>query len=116
MFHSNGEPMFDDPKFFDTYVDKFPIGMKRKYIFYNLQYWEHLKITHLLYPMNIFKNVSSSLWRNILLKQSDTLAIRKELITSKTKNKHWPRRLESMGSEAGIGPSNSWFFKEGDVL
>ena len=57
MFNSNGEPMFDDPKLFDTYVEKFPIGMKRKYIFYNLPYREHLKITHLLDPMCIFKNV-----------------------------------------------------------
>jgi hypothetical protein len=28
MFDSNGEPMFDDLEFFDTYVEKFPIGMK----------------------------------------------------------------------------------------
>ena len=35
-------PMFDDPEFFDTYVEKFPIGMKRKYFFYELPYWEHL--------------------------------------------------------------------------
>ena len=88
MFDSNGEPMFDDLEFFDTYVEKFPIGMKRKYIFYNLQYWEHLKITHLLYPMNIFKNVSYSLWRHISSKQGDTLAIRKYLATSKNKKKH----------------------------
>jgi hypothetical protein len=32
MFDSNGEPMFNDPKFFNTYVEKFPIGMKRKSI------------------------------------------------------------------------------------
>ena len=38
MFDSNGEPMFDDPKFFDTYVENFLIGMKRKSIFYNLPY------------------------------------------------------------------------------
>jgi hypothetical protein len=30
LIYSNGEPMFDDPKFFDTYVGKIPIGMKRK--------------------------------------------------------------------------------------
>ena len=65
MFDSNGEPMFDDPKLFDTYVEKFPIEMKMKSIFYNLPYWEHLNITHLLDPMHIFKNVSSSLWRHI---------------------------------------------------
>lgn len=47
--------MFDDPKFFDTYVEKFSIGMKRKSIFYELSYWEHLKIAHLLDPMHIFK-------------------------------------------------------------
>ena len=105
--------MFNDPKFFDTYVEKFPIGMKIKSILYNLPCWEHLNITHLLDPMHIFKNVSSSLWRHISSKQSDTLAIRKYLITSKTKKKHWPRRLESTISEA-TGPSN-WYFKEGDV-
>ena len=88
MFDSNGEPMFDDLEFFDTYVEKFPIGMKRKSIFYELPYWEHLKISHLLYPMHIFKNVLSSLWRNISLKQSDTLAMRRDLISSKTKNKN----------------------------
>ena len=63
MFNSNGEPMFNDPEFFDTYVEKFPIRMKRKSIFYNLPYWEHLKVTHLLDPMHIFKNFSYSLCR-----------------------------------------------------
>ena len=32
LFDSNGEPMFDNPKFFDTYVEKMPIGMKKIYI------------------------------------------------------------------------------------
>ena len=39
IFNSNGEPMFDDLEFFDTYVEKFPIRMKRKSIFYNKPYW-----------------------------------------------------------------------------
>ena len=88
--------------------------MKRKSIFYNLPYWEHLKITHLLDPMHIFKKNSSYLWRHISSKQSDTLVVRKDLITSKIKKKNWPRLLESTVSEEGIGPSN-WYFKEGDV-
>ena len=46
------------------------------------------------------------------MKKSDTLAVRKYLITSKTKKKHWPRRLESIGSKAS--PSN-WYLKESDV-
>ena len=54
MFDSNGKPMFDDLELFDTYVEKFPIGMKRKSIYYNLPYQEHLKSTHLLHLMNIF--------------------------------------------------------------
>ena len=41
--------------------------------------------------------------------------IRKDIITSKTKKKYWPRRLESTGLEVALGPFNSWFFKEGDV-
>ena len=49
--------------------------------------------------MQIFKNVSSSLWRHISSKQSDTLVVRKDVITSKITKKHWPRRLESIGSE-----------------
>lgn len=91
MFDSNGEPMFDDPESFDTCVEKFPIGKKRKSIFYNLTYWEHLNITHLLDLIHIFKNVSYSLWRNISSKQCDTLVVRKDIITSKTKENHWPR-------------------------
>jgi hypothetical protein len=46
LFNSNGEHMFDDTKFFDTYVEKIPIGMKRKSIFYELPYWENLTIGH----------------------------------------------------------------------
>lgn len=65
MFDSNGELMFNDPKLFGKYVEKFPIQMKRKYFFYELPYWEHLNIDHLLDPIHIFKNVSSSLWRHI---------------------------------------------------
>ena len=71
MFDSNGEPMFNDPEFFNTYAEK------RKSIFYNLPYWEHLNITHLLNPMHIFTNVSYSLWIHISLKQTDTFVVRK---------------------------------------
>jgi hypothetical protein len=109
MFDSNGDPMFDDTKFFDTYVEKFPIGMKKKSIFYELPYWQHIKISHLLDLMHIFKNVSYSLWRNISLKESDTLVVRRDIISSKSKKKHSPRQ-ESKGE---VGPS--WSFKEGDV-
>ena len=48
-------------------------------------------------------------------KLSDTLAVRKYMSIKKTQKKHWPRRLEIIESEAGVGPSNSWYFKEGDV-
>jgi hypothetical protein len=64
LFDSNGEPMFNDPEFIDTYVEKIPIGMKRKYVFYELPYWENLKIDYFLDPMDILKNISSSLWRH----------------------------------------------------
>ena len=65
MFDSNVEPLTDGPKFFYHYKQKMPTGMKRKSIFYEILYWEHLKIFHLLYPMHILKNVSSSLWRYV---------------------------------------------------
>ena len=101
MFNSNGEPMFNDLEFFDTYVEKLSIGMKRKSIFYEIPYWEFPKIAHLLYPMHVFKNVSYSLWRNISSKESDTLAMRRDLISSKNKKKHCPR--EEIRGE--VGPS-----------
>ena len=79
MFDSNGEPLFDDPNFFDTYDEKMPIGMKRKSIFYELLYWEHLRIAHLLDPMHIFKNVSSSLWGHISSKKM-TQSLSREIL------------------------------------
>jgi len=87
---SNGEPMFDDLEFFDTYVEKFPIRMRKKFAFYELPYWKHLKISHLLDPMHIFKNVSSSSWRHISSKESDTLVVGRDIISSTTKQTHWP--------------------------
>ena len=74
-----------------------------------LPYWEHLKISHLLDPMHIFKNVPSSLWGHISSKESGTFVVRRYLISSKTKKKHWPIQ-ETRGE---VGPSFS--FKEGDV-
>ena len=74
---SNGETMLDDPEYFDTYVEKIPIGMKRKSIFYELPYWEHLKISHLLDPIHILINVSSSLWRQISWNKSNALVVRR---------------------------------------
>jgi hypothetical protein len=38
LVDSNGEPMFDEPTFFDTYVEKISIRMKMKYVFYELPY------------------------------------------------------------------------------
>ena len=88
MFDSNVEPLICGPEFFDHYKEKMLDGMKRKSIFYELPYWELLKIVHLLDPMNIFKSVSYSLWKNISSKKTDTLAIMRDFISSNTKNKH----------------------------
>jgi hypothetical protein len=92
LFDSNGEPMFDYLEFFDTYAEKMPIGMKMKYVFYEIPYWEHLKIFHLLDPMHIIKNVSSSLWRLIQLNKSDTLDVRRNLVSLNIKKRHWQRK------------------------
>jgi hypothetical protein len=102
--------MFDDPEFFDTYVEKIPTRMKRKFVFYEDPDWEHLKIGHLLDTMHIFNNVSSSLWRHISLNKSNTLAIRRDLIALNTKKRHWPRKKSRWEVES------FWSFKEGDVL
>lgn len=101
--------MFNDPEFFNTYVDKFPIGMKRTLVYYELPYWEYLKISYLLDPMCIFKNVSYSIWRHISLKQSDEISIKIDIVSSKTEKKHW----QGQETRGEVGPS--WSFKEGDV-
>jgi hypothetical protein len=59
--------------------------------------------------MHILKNVSSSLWRHISWNKTNTMAIRRDLIISNTKKRHWPRN-ETRGEA-----SPSWYFKEGDV-
>jgi hypothetical protein len=59
--------------------------------------------------MHILKNVSYSLWSKISLNKSDILAIRRVLIASNTKRRHWPRK-ETRGEAC---PSCS--FKEDDV-
>jgi hypothetical protein len=102
LFDSYGEPVFYDPKFFDTYVEKIIIGMKRKYVFYELPYWEHLNIGHLLDTMHILKKVSYSLWRHISWNKSDTLVVRRDLIASNTKKRHWPRNK----TRGEVGPSS----------
>ena len=81
MFDSNGEPMFDDSELFNTYDEKIPEGMSTKSLFYKLPYWEHINISHLLYPMHIFRNVSCSFWHNISSKKkSENLKVKKDLI------------------------------------
>jgi hypothetical protein len=60
--------------------------------------------------MHIFKNVLSYLWRHISSNKSDTSVVRRDLIASNTKKRHWPTK-ETRGK---VGPS--WSFKEGGVL
>jgi hypothetical protein len=92
LFDSNGETMFNDPKYFDTYVEKIPIRMKMKSVFYELPYWENLNIGYLLDPMHILKKNSSSLWRHISSNKSDTLVVRRDILVSNTKKRHCPRK------------------------
>ena len=101
--------MLDDPKKIDTYVEKMLIGNKMKSIFYQLSYWEHLDIVHLLDPMHILKNILSSLWRNISSRKTNTLVVGRDLIYSNNKKRHSPRK------ESRREVDSSWYFKEGDV-
>ena len=58
-------------------------------IWYMLEYWKDLKITHLLDPMHIFKNVAHSLW-NHLVGFKDTEAARTDLKICNCKPSLWP--------------------------
>ena len=75
----------------------------------SIMYWEDLNIVHLLNPMHTLKNVSSSLWRHLSQKTSDTLAVRRDFISSNTKKKYCPKK-ENRGEVC-----HSWSFKEGNV-
>lgn len=59
-------------------------------IFYTLEYWKSLKITHLLDPMHIFKNVGEQLWRH-LVGDADSQSGRKDLEVSRSKPFLWPK-------------------------
>ena len=59
-------------------------GMKGLSIFYELEYWRHLKICHLLDPMHVFKNYVESLLRHIT-GQKDSLGARRDLEKCKIK-------------------------------
>ena len=109
IFDSNGEPMFDDPRFFDTYDEKNPEGMNKKSIFYELPYQEHIKIAHLLDPMHKFKIVSCSLLCHISSKKHDKLKVRKDIIYVNTNRKHCPRQ-ENSGKHG-----HSFSYKKGNV-
>lgn len=65
-----------------------------KSIFYRLEYWRSLKITHLLDPMHIFKNVADQLWRH-LNGERDTTAARRDLVVASTKQSLWPTTSEA---------------------
>ena len=92
MFDSNVKPLINGLEFFDHYKEKIPAGMKRNYIFYEIPSWEHHKIVHLLDPMHILKNGSSSIWRHLSSRKSDTLASMGVFISSNIKKKHWTKR------------------------
>ena len=66
-------------------------GMKRTIsIFFTLEYWQDLKIAHLLDPMHIFKNVGELLWKH-LTGEKDTLSARADLEVANQKSALWPR-------------------------
>jgi hypothetical protein len=83
-------------------VVNMPEGMKRKSIFYELPYWKDLLISHVLYPMNIFKNVPNSIFQHISRKEN-TLSSRRYFSLSHTKfdTRHlWPDTENETYAEA----------------
>eukprot|EP00249_Psilotum_nudum_P022031 c28346_g1_i1 orf=3-254(-) len=63
-------------------------------IFYTLEYWATLKITHLLDPMHIFKNVGEQLWSH-LVGEKETLATRKDLQVLNMNPNIWPNTSDT---------------------
>ena len=66
--------------------------MNRLSIFYNLEYWKDLLVTHLLDHMHIVKNVASSLYR-YTSKESDNIQLRYDLKATKTKCTFWVKKM-----------------------
>ena len=54
-------------------------SMNKLSIFYTLEYWKELLVKHLMDPMNIVKNVASSLYRYTIRKEEDTDVVRNNL-------------------------------------
>jgi hypothetical protein len=74
------------------------IGMEPNMsIWFTLEYWQHLKICHLLDPMHIFKNVGHSLWKH-LIGLKDTHASRASLVEYNSKPHLWSRENSITGN------------------
>jgi hypothetical protein len=67
----------------------FKISIFRLSIFFRLPYWCDLKVNHLLDPMHIFKNVTSSIFDH-LIGSKDSLAIREDLQSIGRLKEAWP--------------------------
>jgi len=73
-----------------------PLGMTRKSIFYQLEYWTKLPIQHLLDPMHISKNVCKSLLEHLTGVRNISKE-RNDLKDSNTKRELWERHFDERG-------------------
>jgi hypothetical protein len=72
-------------------MEKTTIGMKKKYVFYELPYYKYLNIPPTSFYAYV-KKKSYSLWRHISLRKSDTLSMRRDHMHSNTKKQHWKKK------------------------
>ena len=55
------------------------LGMNILSIFYTMEYWKELLVTHLMDPMRTIKNATSSLYQYTINKEEDTDVVRNDL-------------------------------------
>lgn len=63
--------------------------MNRLSIFYKLEYWKNLLVTHLLDHMHIVKNVASFVYRYTTSKESNNVQVIYDLKATKIKTALW---------------------------
>ena len=87
-------------------------GMKNKSIFYELPYWKDLLISHILYPMHIFKNVPDSIFQHISGKEKGTLSSRRDIVLLRTK---FDRKYLWLNRENETYAKAPWILKKNEL-
>ena len=84
-------------------------SMNKLSIFYTLEYWKELLVTHLMDPMHIVKNVASSLYLYTTNKEAYTNSLRNYLKDIQKMRSLWITYYQDRRKEV---PMVTWLMKK----